>query len=950
MLGVIGFVLSLFGSADAANFTSWPYMMKMTFVGYNRPETLTNFPVLVVFNSNLANFTYGQFASPKGWDLRFSDSTQTNELKYEIESWNTNGNSCAWVQVPQFSSNCNICAFWGNPGATSAPAVYSTNGAAWSSEFSLVQHMNQASGSNVIDSTANRYVGSVWSTYTWTNGGVVDGCLQMPATGSDGISMNNTINVGTSNWTMSAWFKGLLPNTGDRMLFYALQAASSYDNHEIELLSGSDVVQTYAPHYQNYPTSPNVILTAAVSSNQWQQITAVGMGGFGTAGTTLIYLNGTYGGTCGDHEGPYINSIGCQVPDATHCNAQFAQYLDEVRIEIAGRSSNWIWASYMTMASNATFAVYGSGTGLIQFSSASYSVAENGGPAIITVTRTNGSTGAITVNYATVDGTALAGRDYVMTTGAVSFAAWQTSATFTVPILNDGVAGPSKTLNLSLSNPTSGAQMGSPTNAVLTILNNNGGYRMKLAFTGYNRAETLTNFPALVALGTNVPGFSYSQFVSTNGYDLRFSSSDNSQELNYEVEQWNPNGSSYIWVQVPQFSNSCYIWASWSNTAYSITSAPAIYTTNGAVWPTSSYVGVWHMAQANALDSTANRNNGAAVGSVTNASGLIGGGAGVAGGYVQVADSTSLNFATSAATISGWVRFNVLPSNEQAITRKDNHWEVGTSDNGAKMRCLLNTAGPSGWTGSNDDTFSPALSVGRWYYFAFSYNGAAGQLWNFENGLPIGASPHAIGATINPNSNNPGLGGCSAGNTLTNAIIDEIRVEQVFRSTNWIWASYMTVASNTSFNTYGSVQAGGGSTNTPAAGIPTSAWIQQYFPGTQTNNYASLAASDINSNGMTVWQDYLAGINPTSPNSSFSVAITNATGQIVVSVPSVQTNSNYTGVTRYYEIDQCTNLLGGATWQPAPGYTGILANGGIIACTNATGNYSTFYRARVWLE
>jgi hypothetical protein len=102
---------------------------------------------------------------------------------------------------------------------------------------------------------------------------------------------------------------------------------------------------------------------------------------------------------------------------------------------------------------------------------------------------------------------------------------------------------------------------------------------------------------------------------------------------------------------------------------------------------------------------------------------------------------------------------------------------------------------------------------------------------------------------------------------------------------------------------------------------------------------------------MTVWQDYVAGVNPTNSGTSFSVIITNVAGQILVVVPSVQTNSDYTGVNRYYEIDECTNLLGGGSWQPAPGYTGIVANGGIIACTNTASQTPViFYRAKAKLQ
>jgi hypothetical protein len=75
--------------------------------------------------------------------------------------------------------------------------------------------------------------------------------------------------------------------------------------------------------------------------------------------------------------------------------------------------------------------------------------------------------------------------------------------------------------------------------------------RTEITFNGYGKAETLTNFPALVRLGTNVGGFAYSQFASTNGFDLRFADSTQTNELNYEVERWNTGGISYVWVQIP---------------------------------------------------------------------------------------------------------------------------------------------------------------------------------------------------------------------------------------------------------------------------------------------------------------------------------------------------------------------------------------------------------------
>ena len=93
----------------------WDYKMKITFNGYAGASTLTNFPALVVFNNSLGNFAYDQFTSAEGCDLRFSDSTGQTYLSYEIEKWNTSGDSYVWVRLPELSgTDTYIWAHWGN--------------------------------------------------------------------------------------------------------------------------------------------------------------------------------------------------------------------------------------------------------------------------------------------------------------------------------------------------------------------------------------------------------------------------------------------------------------------------------------------------------------------------------------------------------------------------------------------------------------------------------------------------------------------------------------------------------------------------------------------------------------------------------------------------------------------------------------------------------------------
>ena len=94
----------------------------------------------------------------------------------------------------------------------------------------------------------------------------------------------------------------------------------------------------------------------------------------------------------------------------------------------------------------------------------------------VTVERIGGTDGAVSVNYATSNGTATGGAacggnvDYVNTSGTLSFAQGQTTQTFAVPICGDTSAEPTETINITLSAPTGGATLGSPATGTITIL------------------------------------------------------------------------------------------------------------------------------------------------------------------------------------------------------------------------------------------------------------------------------------------------------------------------------------------------------------------------------------------------------------------------------------------------------------------------------------------------
>src|SRR5207249_1054415 len=108
--------------------------------------------------------------------------------------------------------------------------------------------------------------------------------------------------------------------------------------------------------------------------------------------------------------------------------------------------------------------------GRLSFSQTNYIVGEGEGSLPVTVIRTNGQSGTVSVNYMTVPGTALPGLKYTTTTGALTFANGETTKTFNVPILEENQVEGNQTFSLLLSNATGGATIAYPSNVLATIV------------------------------------------------------------------------------------------------------------------------------------------------------------------------------------------------------------------------------------------------------------------------------------------------------------------------------------------------------------------------------------------------------------------------------------------------------------------------------------------------
>jgi biopolymer transport protein ExbB len=182
--------------------------------------------------------------------------------------------------------------------------------------------------------------------------------------------------------------------------------------------------------------------------------------------------------------------------------------------------------------------------------------------------------------------------------------------------------------------------------------------------TGADIPADVTNFPVLVRLTSS--NFTFADAM-TNGEDIRFSLTDGTTALSYEIERWvNPNAE--IWVLVPTITaNNAtqHIMMYWGkNGSTSLSDSTAVFdTANG-------FAGVWHLNEDPSIgstpikDRTINHNDGTAL-YMTSASlvtGEIGKGlyfngadTDITGNWISISDTASMQI-SNEITVSSWVK------------------------------------------------------------------------------------------------------------------------------------------------------------------------------------------------------------------------------------------------------------------------------------------------------
>ena len=214
------------------------------------------------------------------------------------------------------------------------------------------------------------------------------------------------------------------------------------------------------------------------------------------------------------------------------------------------------------------------------------------------------------------------------------------------------------------------------------------GKMIPITVSGYAGSTTLEHFPALVRLSTAITGFDYADVGTTAAAaaaDLRFADADGNS-LDYEIDTWDPDGTSLVWVSVPAISGTTTRLFAYYKADASAT-LPAVDPT--AVWTRAGYFGVWHFGEVDAADGSVADSTGngltAAPPSGATFPVLQTDGSGVAGAYVKSNSGLVLPSSAFSAfadtktdfTVEAWVNRSVENGGDQQIMRSANAWNQG---------------------------------------------------------------------------------------------------------------------------------------------------------------------------------------------------------------------------------------------------------------------------------
>ncbi len=393
--------------------------------------------------------------------------------------------------------------------------------------------------------------------------------------------------------------------------------------------------------------------------------------------------------------------------------------------------------------------------------------------------------------------------------------------------------------------------------------------RKKITFDNSAQAENLTNFPVLIKLDSTRIDYAQTQNA---GQDIRFTDSDGTTQLSYEIEKWDESGTSIVWVKVPQVDASSatdYIYMYYGNTG----AADAQNKT--AVW-SNSFIGVWHLAETGNgtageyKDSSSTGADGQGGGGTSAATptvdtaGAIGNSAVFDGtdDFINAGSSSVFKITNTPFTFTAWVN----PTNLSRIMVA-----FGNDNLSSGWNIRVNTSGTFGYvtrgaTLSFDSTAT--ITAGAWSHISGTYSGDPTKFRDlFKNGTFSNSQTYTgsiASAACNFLLGARWASGCGAASATFIGKLDEVRISNVVRSASWLAASYKSETDI--FNTFGSTEPINEMFSTPTTGTLTSSifdteggsnWgLLTYTVTTPANTTASVKVRSSNSSTMAGTTDF----------------------------------------------------------------------------------------------
>jgi hypothetical protein len=288
---------------------------------------------------------------------------------------------------------------------------------------------------------------------------------------------------------------------------------------------------------------------------------------------------------------------------------------------------------------------------------------------------------------------------------------------------------------------------------------------------------------------------------------LRFTDASGQILCSHEIDTWNTNGTSSVWVLVPSIASSTnYIVAYWGNPALT---NPASFSTNGATW--TNFSTVLHLEEPGFpyADGTTLHPATSGVAPVRTASGMVADAQTFNGSSQYLVPSGTINLGNSFS-LSAWVNLDATASNIQTIWANK---PAGATANGIALfvntfnttdgKLLLESG--NGVNGALATTATGAVPAGGWHQVFASVDRSAGTATLYVDGANATSSGNGV-RTDFANNSVFNLGRYTSGSWYFKGTMDEPRIEPI-RSADWVWAAWMNVASNSTFVSPSSVAA-----------------------------------------------------------------------------------------------------------------------------------------------